>query len=226
MMQEDVGIYRDEAGLERALGRIEELQRRAGSARAAIRRPAFNPGWNLCRDLRNMLIVLGGDRARRAHAPGEPRRAQPARLPELRRDWGEHNIVVRKTADGMAVEPRPVVKARRSPRSSRRARRPSGMSARARCGSGAATPPAASFVDYEVEAESGHGRARRRARDPAHPGAGPGRALELQGREVRLLQRRDQRPPRLMCKTRLDHLPGGADPRRAAARVPRSSATW
>jgi succinate dehydrogenase / fumarate reductase, flavoprotein subunit len=25
--------------------------------------------------------------------------------------WSEHNIVVRRTADGMAVEPRPVVKA-------------------------------------------------------------------------------------------------------------------
>ena len=56
-MQEDVGIFRDEAGLTAALAGLEELKRRAADARSPSSTTAFNPGWHLCRDLRNMLIV-------------------------------------------------------------------------------------------------------------------------------------------------------------------------
>ena len=67
----------------------------------------------------------------------------------------------------------------------------------------------------------GHGRARRRARDPAHAGAGPRRALELQGREVRLVRRRGQRPAAADVQDAArPPARGRADPRRAAARVP------
>ncbi len=44
-----------------------------------------------------------------------------------------------------------------------------------------------------------HGRPRRRARDPALDRAGPRRALELQGGEVRIVQRGDQRAPAHSC---------------------------
>jgi succinate dehydrogenase / fumarate reductase, flavoprotein subunit len=111
VMQDDVGIYRDEAGLETALGRIAELQVRAVSARAPSGPAAYNPGWNLCRDLRNMLIV--SEAVTRAALLRQESRGAHSRLdfPDYDDDWGEHNIVVRRTADGMAVERRSVVKA-------------------------------------------------------------------------------------------------------------------
>jgi succinate dehydrogenase / fumarate reductase flavoprotein subunit len=110
VMQEDVGIYRDEAGLDAALVRIADLKARAASVRAAGA-PAYNPGWNLCRDLRNMLVV--SEAVTRAALLRHESRGAHSRLdfPDYDDYWGEHNIVVRKTADGMAVEPRPVVKA-------------------------------------------------------------------------------------------------------------------
>ena len=51
------------------------------------------------------------------------------------------------------------------------------------------------LVDYEVEAETGMVVLDAVLEIQRTPGAGPRRALELQGREVRLLQRRGQRPP-------------------------------
>jgi succinate dehydrogenase / fumarate reductase flavoprotein subunit len=111
VMQEDVGIFRDAAGLETAIGRIAELQRRAAIARAPAGSAAFNPGWNLCRDLRNMLIV--SEAVARAALMRHESRGAHSRLdfPDYDRFWSEHNIVVRPKADGMAVEPRPVVTA-------------------------------------------------------------------------------------------------------------------
>jgi succinate dehydrogenase / fumarate reductase flavoprotein subunit len=110
-MQDGVGIFRDEAGLSAAVGRLEQLQRRAASARAAVGGGAFNPGWNLCRDLHNMLIV--SEAVARAALVRRESRGAHSRLDFSGYDdyWGEHNIVVRKTPEGMAVEPRPVAKA-------------------------------------------------------------------------------------------------------------------
>ena len=91
MMQEDVGIYRDKAGLEDALGRVGELQRRAASARAPSGTAAFNPGWHLCRDLRNMLIVA--EAVARAALLRHESRGAHSRLdfPNCDDYWGEHN---------------------------------------------------------------------------------------------------------------------------------------
>jgi succinate dehydrogenase flavoprotein subunit len=110
VMQEDAGIYRDEAGLDAALVRLADLKDRAGSARATGA-PAYNPAWNLCRDLRNMLIV--SEAVTRAALLRHESRGAHSRLdfPDYDDYWGEHNIVVRKTGDRMTVEPRPVAKA-------------------------------------------------------------------------------------------------------------------
>jgi succinate dehydrogenase / fumarate reductase, flavoprotein subunit len=109
-MQEDVGIFRDEASLTAALSRLEELQRRAANVRSPSSATAYNPGWHLCCDLRNMLIVSQAV-ARAAHVRQESRGAH-SRLdfPEYDDYWGEHNIVVRRVGGEMRVEPRPVVK--------------------------------------------------------------------------------------------------------------------
>ena len=113
-MQEDVGIFRDEAGLTSAIAPLDELERRAADARSPSGTTAFNPGWHLCRDVRNMLIVSQAV-ARAAQARRESRGAH-SRLdfPAYDDHWAEHNIVVRKDTDGgMRVETRPVAKTER-----------------------------------------------------------------------------------------------------------------
>jgi succinate dehydrogenase / fumarate reductase flavoprotein subunit len=109
-MHEDVGIFRDEAGLSEAVSRLDELVRRAANTRAASSSAAFNPGWHICRDVRNMLIV--SEAVARAGFLRKESRGAHSRLdfPAFDDYWGEHNIVVRKDAGGMRVEPRPVVK--------------------------------------------------------------------------------------------------------------------
>ena len=110
LMHEDVGIFRDEAGLTAALAGLEELTRRAADARSRSSTAAFNPGWHLCCDLRNMLIVSEAV-ARAANLRHESRGAH-SRLdfPDYDDYWAEHNIVVRKDVEGMRADPRPVVK--------------------------------------------------------------------------------------------------------------------
>ncbi len=110
-MQLDVGIFREAAHLQTALTAIERLRDRAAGVRASSPERVYNGGWQLCRDLRNMLIVSEAV-ARAAQLRHESRGAH-SRLdfPEFDPYWGAHNIVVRKSPDGMQVEPRPVIKA-------------------------------------------------------------------------------------------------------------------
>ena len=110
-MQADCGIFRDAETLAAALAVIDGLGRRAATVRASSPERVYNTGWQLCRDLRNMLIISEAV-ARAAQLRHESRGAH-SRLdyPEFDDFWGEHNIVVRKGPDGMQVEPRPVIKA-------------------------------------------------------------------------------------------------------------------
>jgi succinate dehydrogenase / fumarate reductase, flavoprotein subunit len=110
-MQEDVGIFRDHTGLTAAVTRLDELQRRAADARSPSSTTAYNPGWHLCCDLRNMLIV--SEAVARAALLRHESRGAHSRLdfPAFDDYWGEHNVVVRKDVDGVRAEPRPVVKA-------------------------------------------------------------------------------------------------------------------
>ncbi len=109
-MHEHVGIFRDETGLTAALARLEELKRRAADARSPSSTTVYNPGWHLCRDLRNMLAV--SEAVTRAALLRHESRGAHSRLDHPAYDdyWSEHNIVVRKDAEGMRAEPRPVVK--------------------------------------------------------------------------------------------------------------------
>jgi succinate dehydrogenase / fumarate reductase flavoprotein subunit len=109
-MHEEVGIFRDEAGLTAAVARLDELERRAADAHSPSSTTVFNPGWHLCRDVRNMLVVSHA--VARAALLRHESRGGHSRLdyPAYDDYWGEHNIVVRKDEEGMRVEPRPVVK--------------------------------------------------------------------------------------------------------------------
>jgi succinate dehydrogenase / fumarate reductase flavoprotein subunit len=108
-MQERVGIFRKEDGLATATAAVAGLRARVANARAPGGR-VFNPAWNLCRDLRN-LVTCAEAIARAALLRTESRGAH-SRLdhPDFDEFWGEHNIVVRKGPDGMVVEPRPAVR--------------------------------------------------------------------------------------------------------------------
>jgi succinate dehydrogenase / fumarate reductase flavoprotein subunit len=110
LMHEDVGIFRDEAGLTAALAGLEDLKRRAADARSPSSTTVYNPGWHLCRDLQNMLVI--SEAVTRAALLRHESRGAHSRLdfPAYDDYWSEHNIVVRKEAEGMRAEPRPVVK--------------------------------------------------------------------------------------------------------------------
>ena len=109
-MQDQVGIFRDAAGLSAALSTLEELRRRSENVGIASTGRAFNPGWHLCRDLRNMLVCA--EAITRAALRREESRGAHSRLDFPGYDdefWGLHNIVVTRGRDGMRVEPSAVV---------------------------------------------------------------------------------------------------------------------
>lgn len=109
-MQDDCGIFRDEEGLNAALEQLDEYDERAAHIRAPSSNPVYNPGWHLCRDLRNMLVVsrvvalaaLMRHESRGAHSRLD--------FPEYDDYWGEHNIVIRKDGEEMSLEAQPVIK--------------------------------------------------------------------------------------------------------------------
>jgi succinate dehydrogenase / fumarate reductase, flavoprotein subunit len=107
-MQSDAGIFRDEAGLTAAVRHLDELERRAAEARSASSTRAYNPGWHLCRDIRNMLVVSKAV-ANAALLRHESRGAH-SRLdfPSYDSYWSDHNVVVRKEGSGISLEPKPV----------------------------------------------------------------------------------------------------------------------
>ncbi|MGI8715870.1 MAG: hypothetical protein ACR2NR_22355 [Solirubrobacteraceae bacterium] len=110
-MQEDAGIFRDEAGLTTVLGRLDEYDRRVSKVLAPSSTTVYNPGWHLCRDLRNMMIVsraVASSALLRHESRGAHSRLD---FPAFDDYWGEHNVVVRKDGEEMHLEPRPVVKA-------------------------------------------------------------------------------------------------------------------
>jgi succinate dehydrogenase / fumarate reductase flavoprotein subunit len=110
-MQDDAGIFRDAAGLNAALEQLDEYDERVARIRAPSGNPVYNPGWHLCRDLRNMLVVSRA--VARSALVREESRGAHSRLdfPEFDDYWGEHNIVIRSDGGGeMRLEAQPVVK--------------------------------------------------------------------------------------------------------------------
>ena len=94
MMQSLVGIFRTETDLRDAITRIAELNERWSRVRVGGGR-AYNPGWNLVFELRNLLVVSEAI-ARSAEARSESRGAH-SRLdfPDLdEATWGHRNNAV------------------------------------------------------------------------------------------------------------------------------------
>jgi succinate dehydrogenase / fumarate reductase flavoprotein subunit len=101
-MQSRVGIFRVEADLDEALERIADIRHRA--ERLHISGPrAYNPGWNLVFELRNLIDVSEAI-TRSARQRTESRGAH-SRIdyPETDSTWAGLNSVVCREADGMRV---------------------------------------------------------------------------------------------------------------------------
>jgi succinate dehydrogenase / fumarate reductase, flavoprotein subunit len=100
VMQNLVGIFRNEEDVTKALGELEKLKQRAANVRVEGSR-MFNPGWHLSRDLRSMLMVSEAV-ARCAQARKESRGAH-SRIdyPNLdEKVWGkQHNLISREGAN-------------------------------------------------------------------------------------------------------------------------------
>jgi len=107
-MQDLVGIVRTESEMEQALQAIAQLRTKAASAGIAGHRQ-YNNGWHTAMDLSNMLEVSEAV-TRAALLRKESRGAQFREdFPDKDPEWGRHNIVVSRAADGgMKVEKRPL----------------------------------------------------------------------------------------------------------------------
>ena len=217
----------------RTTSRGHRADRRAASALARRCAPtgtaSYNPGWDLVFELRNMLIVVRGDRPGRAAADGEPGRPQPARLPGTDAEWEKVNVR-RPRATATAMRVTTVARRAASPTTCADARRDSEEAGPCRDRGDAAGLPwrrraRGGSSRTRGAGRGGHGRPRRAPLDPGEPRAGPRGPLELQGRQVRLVQRRGQRPPRLMCKTRLSDFAEGEPSRSSRCGRSRSSGT-
>ncbi len=108
VMQDYVGIVRNEADMKRALGRIEQLVGEASHVAVSGHRE-YNPGWHTALDLRCMLIV--SEAVTRAALDRKESRGAQFRedYPDKDAEYSRFNIVVRKGGDGrMELSRRPI----------------------------------------------------------------------------------------------------------------------
>ena len=103
-MQQLVGIFRVDADLAAALDRLAALRARAQTMAVRGGR-TFNPGWNLCFELQNLLVVseaITRSARHRTESRGAHSRLDFPATDDER--WGSQNTVVRRSRDGgMAV---------------------------------------------------------------------------------------------------------------------------
>ena len=110
-MQTEVGIFREAERLSSAVDEIEAFKLRARNLRVSEPERRFNPGWNLCSDVRNLLVCAEAiTRAAllRAESRGAHNRLD---FPTPVDDWGARNLVVSKQGETMSVEERSIVTA-------------------------------------------------------------------------------------------------------------------
>jgi succinate dehydrogenase / fumarate reductase flavoprotein subunit len=100
MMQDLVGIVRNEPEMQRALDGLAKLKDRARRVRAPENRE-YNPGWHTCMDLYNLMTV--SEAVTRAALERKESRGGQFRDDYPRKDsaqFGKVNSVVWKGADG------------------------------------------------------------------------------------------------------------------------------
>jgi succinate dehydrogenase / fumarate reductase flavoprotein subunit len=109
VMQSLVGIFRQETDLKQALEKLAEFKKRAANTCIKEGNKMFNPGWHLCKDLKNM--VLGSEAIARSALMRKESRGAHTRIdyPNFSPEYAKVNAVVSKARDGsMKIEPRPL----------------------------------------------------------------------------------------------------------------------
>ena len=153
----------------------------------------YNPGWHTAIDLRNLLTVseaITRSAIERKESRGGHFRED---FPDKRPEFATFNIVTARAAegtDGGTSCPDPGNTARTE--ADHRGRTEMSSATFRIWRSDGAT--GGGFRDYPVT-WCRDGGARRRASNPGDAGTRSGRTLELQGRQMRIVFRRDQRPP-------------------------------
>jgi succinate dehydrogenase / fumarate reductase flavoprotein subunit len=107
IMSTYVGIFRVEADLVTGIEKLQALKeklKRVGAKGGKV----YNPGWHLCRDLRNMMICSEAI-ARSALSRKESRGAH-SRLdyPNTEADWGKNNTSCSRSGEEMKLEHTPL----------------------------------------------------------------------------------------------------------------------
>jgi succinate dehydrogenase / fumarate reductase flavoprotein subunit len=107
-MQSLVGIFRTKADLEAAITKIEDIRERAQELCAPGGR-AYNPGWNLVFELRNLIDI--SDSIARSALVREESRGAHSRLdfPATEKAWATKNVVVRREDGELRVGTSPTV---------------------------------------------------------------------------------------------------------------------
>ncbi len=109
-MQSLVGIFREESDLTAAIKKLQEYKDRSLRVGVLEGNRMFNPGWHLCRDLKNMLVC--SEAIARAALLRKESRGAHSRLDYPKYDdyWGEHNLLSEDKGGNMDVQPNPIVK--------------------------------------------------------------------------------------------------------------------
>ena len=108
LMQDQVGIVRNERDLRDALEGIDRLRERAGRVAVSGNRE-YNPGWHTALDLRNLLAF--SEAIARAALERRESRGAHTRLdyPDKDETFGKRTIVIRKDPEGgLAVSREPI----------------------------------------------------------------------------------------------------------------------
>jgi succinate dehydrogenase / fumarate reductase flavoprotein subunit len=107
-MNDLVGIIRTEAEVQAAIEKLQDLKQRVERVGVEGGR-AFNPGWHLALDLKNMLLVSQcvalAALERQESRGGHTREDYPTMSPE----WRQLNIVCRVEGDSPTIERQPLV---------------------------------------------------------------------------------------------------------------------
>jgi succinate dehydrogenase / fumarate reductase, flavoprotein subunit len=103
-----VGIIRKEDEIKAALAELEKLRARAANV-SAEGGPAYNPGWHLALDLRNILLIA--DCVAEAALERQESRGGHTRddFPEMSPEWRKVNLVCTLEGDHVTLKKQPMV---------------------------------------------------------------------------------------------------------------------
>jgi succinate dehydrogenase / fumarate reductase, flavoprotein subunit len=106
-MSDLVGIIRKEDEIKQALAELEKLRARAANV-SAEGGPAYNPGWHLALDLRNIMLIA--DCVAQAALERQESRGGHTRddFPEMSAEWRKVNIIAALDGDRVTLRRQPM----------------------------------------------------------------------------------------------------------------------